>query len=255
MQRIILFLLALIIGCSNHLQLSIAGNLSDRLTNYPRWMTKPVVSFASGDLVYPDWMVGNWTVTSTLIDLTAPLAPQIITPGFESNRRYLEQSIEFPVRFIEKAMSRPINAAFLSTIISKPSTVADRSFNGLAISRAYLGNQSVLSVKTDPNNPNRQITFLRGAHQLISTVIARNSETPSRNQFIATEIIQQIFRGETNTYLNEVETTTAYQLLSPNKILGDQVTAIYLSPQSPDYFQAPNRPVALYRYRLELLKD
>ncbi|MFM7907378.1 MAG: DUF6816 family protein, partial [Microcystis sp.] len=53
----------------------------------------------------------------------------------------------------------------------------------------------------------------------------------------------------------EVETTTSYQLLSPNKILGDQVTAIYLSPQSPDYFQAPNRPVALYRYRLELLKD
>jgi hypothetical protein len=89
MQGIILFLLALILGCSNHLQLSIAGNLSDRLTNYPRWMTKPVVSFASGDLAYPDWMVGNWTVTSTLIDLTAPLAPQIITPGFESNRRYL----------------------------------------------------------------------------------------------------------------------------------------------------------------------
>jgi hypothetical protein len=47
MQGIILFLLALILGCSNHLQLSIAGNLSDRLTNYPRWMTKPVVSFAS----------------------------------------------------------------------------------------------------------------------------------------------------------------------------------------------------------------
>jgi hypothetical protein len=86
-------------------------------------------------------------------------------------------------------------------------------------------------------------------------VTARNSETPSQNQFIATEISQQIFRGGTNTYLNEVETTTAYQLLSPKTILADQVTAIYLSPQSPDYFQALNRPVALYRYRLELVKD
>lgn len=255
MQGIILFLLVLILGWSNHLELSLAGNLSDRLTNYPRWETKPVVTVALGDLVYPDWMAGNWTVTSVLIDLTAPLAPQITTPGFESNRRYLEQSIEFPVRFIEKAISRPINFAFLSTIISKTSIVADRSFNGLAISRAYLGNQAVLSVKTDPNNPNRQITFLRGTGQLISTVIARNSEIPQENQFIATEISEQIFRGETKTYLNEVETTTAYQLLSPEKILADQVTAIYLSPQSPNYFQAPNRPVALYRYRLELVKD
>jgi hypothetical protein len=255
MQGIILFLLVLILGWSNHLELSLAGNLSDRLTNYPRWVTKPVVTFALGDLVYPDWMVGNWTVTSTLIDLTAPLAPQIITPSFESNRRYLEQPIEFPVRFIEKAIPRPINSAFLSTIISKSSIVADRSFNGLAISRAYLGNQAVLSVKTDPDNPNRQITFLRGTGQLISTVIARNSETPSRNQFIATEISEQIFRGETRTYLNEVETTTAYQLLSPETILADQVTAIYLSPQSPDYFQALDHPVALYRYRLKLIKD
>jgi hypothetical protein len=255
MPRIILLLLVLILGWSNHLELSVAGNLSDRLTNYPRWVTKPVVTFAFGDLVYPDWMAGNWTVTSTLIDLTAPLAPQITTPGFENNRLYLQKPIEFPVKFIEKAISRPINSAFLSTIISKPSIVADRSFNGLAISRAYLGDQAVLSVKTDPDNPNRQITFLRGERQLISTVIARNSEVPNRHQFIATEISQQTFRGGTNTYFNEVETTTAYQLLSPKTILADQVTAIYLSPQSPDYFQAPNRPVALYRYRLELLKD
>lgn len=95
-------------------------------------MTKPVVSFARGDLVYPDWMVGNWTVTMTLIDLTAPLAPQITTPGFESNRRYLEKSSEFPVRFIEKAMSRAINSAFLSTTISKPSIVGTDFIKPLA---------------------------------------------------------------------------------------------------------------------------
>jgi hypothetical protein len=255
MKGIIVLLLLLIFGLSNNLELALAGNLSDRLTNYPCWETKPVVTFAQGDLVYPDWMAGNWTVTSTLIDLTAPLAPQIITPGFESNRRYLQQPIEFPVRFIEKEITTPIKSAFLSTIISKPLIVADRSFNGLAISRTYLGDKAVLSVKTAPDNPNRQITFLRGERQLVSTVTARNSENSQPNQFIATEISQQIFRGETSTYLNEVETTTAYQLLSPETILADQVTAIYLSPQSPDYFQAINRPVALYRYRLELVKD
>ncbi len=54
-------------------------------------------------------------------------------------------------------------------------------------------------------------------------------------------------------YLNEVETTTAYQLLSSGAIAANQLTAIYLSPQGPDYFAAIGHPVALYRYRLDLL--
>jgi hypothetical protein len=45
-------------------------------------------------------------------------------------------------------------------------------------------------------------------------------------------------------------------------IIAEQVTAIYLSPQDPNYFEAIDpeslfgqpRPVALYRYRLEFRK-
>ena len=53
-------------------------------------------------------------------------------------------------------------------------------------------------------------------------------------------------------YLNEVENTTVYRKRSdPNfPIAGDQITAIYLSPKDPNYFQAQGRPVALYRYQL-----
>ena len=39
------------------------------------------------------------------------------------------------------------------------------------------------------------------------------------------------------------------------KVEADQVTAIYLSPKDPDYFTAGGHPVALYRYRLELLPE
>jgi hypothetical protein len=35
----------------------------------------------------------------------------------------------------------------------------------------------------------------------------------------------------------------------------NQVTAIYLSPQDPDYFAAGGRPVGLYRYRLEFFPE
>lgn len=130
--------------------------------------------------------------------------------------------------------------------------VSDRAFNGLSLARAYLGDDWVRAVNVDPDNPNRQITLLKDNQQLISTVTGRATEWPDDKTFITTEVFQQFFRGGRPTvYLNEVENTTAYYHGSDN-VVADQITAIYLSPQDPDYFKAIDRPVALYRYRLEL---
>jgi hypothetical protein len=140
--------------------------------------------------------------------------------------------------------------------------VADRAFNGLNIAQAYLGDRTIQSVKVDPSSPNRQITFLRTGRQLVSIVTGRASETPAPSRFISTEVYNQVFRGTSQPYFNQVETTTAYQLVRPAldssntlrspTIEADQVTAVYLSPQDADYFKALDRPVALYRYRLDL---
>jgi hypothetical protein len=109
-------------------------------------------------------------------------------------------------------------------------------------------------VRVDPDNPNRQLTVLKGDRQLESTVISRATDPPSDQSFATTEIFLQVFRGMAQPYVNEVETTTAYQLRStePPIIEANQVTAIYLSPQDPNYFKARNQPVALYRYQLRL---
>jgi hypothetical protein len=227
---------------------SYAGELRDRISQFPQWQNKPPVSIAKGDLIYPKWMEGTWNVTNSLIDMVAPLAPNLITPGFESNRKYLHQPIQFNVKF------EPSQNLFLKSNLIPNSIVADRAFNGLNIGRAYLGAKGVLSVKVDPNDPNRQITLLRGDKKLVSVVTSRGTETPNKNEFIATEVCQQIFQGETQIYLNEVETTTNYHWLEKeNQIEADQITAIYLSPQDPDYFKGGNHPVALYRYHLKLI--
>lgn len=235
-----------------------AGVLVDRISSFPNWESKPPIAVAKGDLIYPDWMTGNWNVASTLVDLAAPLAPNIVTPGFEGNRRYLQQPVLFKVRFQPENNSGSI-LNYRNKRVQK--IVADRTFNGLNIAKAYLGDRAVLSVKVDPTNPNRQITVLKGEKQLISIVTARGTETLNPREFVSTEISQQVFRGESDIYLNEVETTTAYRVVgdgknsdsATRKIEADQVTAIYLSPQDPDYFTAGGHPVALYRYRLELL--
>ena len=74
-----------------------AETLTERIANFPNWENKPLISAPKTDLIYPDWMAGNWNVESTLIDMVAPLAPKIITPGFENNRQYLYQPVNFQV--------------------------------------------------------------------------------------------------------------------------------------------------------------
>ncbi|QLE43338.1 hypothetical protein FD723_24730 [Nostoc sp. C052] len=230
-----------------------AGELSERLTNFPQWEKLTSVQPASGDLVYPEWMAGTWKVTSTLVDLAAPLAPEIVTPGFEGNRRQLNQPVSFVVRFVKEQPSITGLKIFPQIDYKSPILVADRAFNSLNLARAYLGDEAVLSVKVDPDSPNRQITFLRSSRQLVSIVTARATENPHDGKFITTEVFQQLFKGGSRPYLNSVESTTAYHKLSTSNpvIEADQVTAVYLSPQDPDYFKAGSRPVALYRYRLE----
>ncbi|MDJ0747575.1 MAG: hypothetical protein QNJ32_30160 [Xenococcaceae cyanobacterium MO_167.B27] len=233
----------------------LAGSLKDRFEQFPYWNNRPPVAIARGDLYYPEWMAGEWEATSTLIEQVAPLAPDIVTPGFEDNQQYLNKAIAFRVRFGQEYFI-PQKRLFLPNLsrVENP-VVADRVFNGKNIAKAYLGDNNVFDVKVDPDNPNKQITLLRGERRLISTVTGRGTETPQPTEFIATEVTKQLFRSPARIYLNEVETTSDYKLIEPGKIQAEQITAIYLSPQDPDYFQASDRPVAIYRYRLSLRKN
>ena len=74
---------------------ALAGSLSERLEQFPEWTSKPPVKLAKGDLEYPEWMAGTWNVTSTLTEQIAPLAPDIVTPGFEDNQDYVDRANRF----------------------------------------------------------------------------------------------------------------------------------------------------------------
>lgn len=230
---------------------ALASPLAERLSAFPHWSGKPPVQPSDGDLVYPTWLAGQWRMTSTLLSMAAPLAPDVVTPGFAGNRQFLDVPIEADIRF---QTARVAQGKFLNQPL-KTSTgiVSDRAFNGMSLARAYLGDDWVRAVTVDPENPNRQITWLKDRQQLISTVTGRGVEQPDSDTFITTEVFQQFFRGGRPTiYLNQVENTTAYHH-QQDRVVADQITAIYLSPQDPDYFKALDRPVALYRYRLELM--
>jgi hypothetical protein len=251
---------------------ALAGKLSDRIDRFPNWHGAVQVTKHEGELTYPEWFRGQWLATSTLLEQIAPLAPDLVTPGFESNRKYINQPIKFTVQFVpnnpgKNAKSSPLNLPSLKSNLPAPQIVADRAFNGLNIATAYLGAANVTSVKIDPQNSTKQITQLTQDRELEAFVTGFDSdsqrlgqrETTSPNQFIATELSQQIFRTSSTIYLNTVETTTSYQF-SPTptpSITATQISAIYLSPKDPDYFRSidklQSRPVALYKYRLNLV--
>ncbi len=258
-----------------------AETLSDRLASYPNWQSKPALNPNFEEVAYPAWMAGSWICESTLIDMVAPLAPKITTPGFEGNHKYLNEPVSFEVRFgatKTKPMARwgfPTGMNFSRSAQEK--IVVDRAFNGLSIASAYLGDGAVRSVVINPNLPNEQLTTLKDGRELLSITTGHQSETPEADRFLTSEFFQQIFRGTETPFLNQVETTTEYKYLAANNssnvdsklattdlvaanskrnethpIVADQYTAIYLSPQDPNYFEAIGVPVALYRYRLEL---
>jgi hypothetical protein len=77
-------------------------------------------------------------------------------------------------------------------------------------------------------------------------------------------VFEQYFKGGSVPYFNTVESITDYHHLPNNTLTtlnssstanplieAEQVTAVYLSPQDPDYFHAGSQPVAVYRYHLE----
>ncbi len=243
---------------------ALAGKLSDRIDRFPNWTGVAQVARREGELTYPAWFQGRWLATSTLLEQIAPLAPDVVTPGFESNRQYIDKPIEFTVQFVptrpaKVAKFSPLNLPRLKSNSSAPQIVADRAFNGLNIATVYLGAANVMSVKIDPQNSTKQITQLTQDRELEAFVTGFDLETAQQNQFVSTEISQQIFRTSTTIYLNTVETTTSYQF-SPTptpSITATQISAIYLSPKDPNYFKTidklQSRPVALYKYRLNLV--
>jgi hypothetical protein len=253
MRRLVILSFCLVIGLLVWSSEAKAGELAQRLANFTQWERLTSTQPANGDLVYPTWMQGEWVVKSTLVDLAAPGAPDIITPGFEGNRQYLNQPVSFKVRFVPEKVYLT-GSKLIPRVLSKSSSiVADRAYNGLSLARAYLGEDAVTSVKVDPESPNRQITTLKNNLQLVSIVTARATETTPDDKYITAEVFQQLFKGAKNPYFNIVESTTAYQqqLTKQPAIVANQVTAVYLSPQDPNYFKAGTRPVALYKYKLE----
>jgi hypothetical protein len=223
--------------------------LSERLQQFPTWPEVGAL-LTTGELTYPQWFEGEWLVTSLLTVRVAPLAPEIVSPGFEQTQQDLDRPYRFRVRY-GSSTTAVTPGLEVREKHQMNSIKIDRVFNIEQIANAYLGANVVESVRAFRQPAVVQVTKLRNGTVLKATVTGYRSESPTPQQFITSEVQQQIFQGQ-RTRASRVETLTSYRQQNPQQIVAEQVTATYLSPQDPDFFRAAGRPVTLYRYRLTL---
>ena len=192
--------------------------LPARAAQWPEWsLPAPLPRPERQDLIYPAWFAGRWQVSSGAISFEARFCQQ---PGRG-----------------ERAV------------------VGDRDFNALSIGKAVLGEQ-LLSVRSDPANPNRQIALLADRQELESQVVGRRSEVPAvmggstaaadptaaggstadptanstAPEFWADELSLQVLHGPGEPRLSRVETLSHFVLQADGSIHGEQWQASYPSP-------------------------
>ena len=170
--------------------------LAQRLETWPEWqLPAPLPRPGQSDLIYPGWFAGEWR--ATLHDLNGS-----------------EPDLQVSLRFLPNRQG---------------AVVGDRAGNAAAIGRALLGD-SLLRVRDDPRNPNRQIADLSDDRQLESTVVGRREEEPDANTLLADELTLQVLHGPGDPRVSRVETLSRYKRVGADRIEGDQWQASYGSP-------------------------
>ena len=133
------------------------SQLSERKSIWPNWrvpyfLKRPRLK---DDLTYPDWFEGIWDVKSEI----------------EGDKN--EESIIHSAKFKYDASG---------------TLVADREYNTQSFALSSK-NGGFLSVKNDPNSPNRQFAKLTEDRYLETKIIGRLSETINNDLFFTDELI------------------------------------------------------------------
>ena len=205
---------------------------------------RPNYGIEMPDVSYPPWVLGRWTVTSTLRSVYAPAGQELFAPGKNGTEALRRARIEPPLAY-EVRWRRG----------DPEQVILDRGFNVASISRANMGASAVQNVEED--GPDHRTLVLRpdGAPSasLFSAdirVVARRADPyPMREErptlFACAETTRQTvttIAGEKaqgggppkSPLVKEVETICTYALdpANPDVMRGGQRTATFLVPDA-----------------------
>jgi len=227
--------------------------------------------------LYPDWLVGEWQVTSNFAGYLFPstklsrerLIANASVPGFQkcsvaATCDIGKEQVAYRWRVDE-------------------TNLEDRSYNLAQAIDAHLGYRAVDRVLYDPSkNPNRiSIDFVDyktvNAERIELFCNARESESyevaegeggrdgsKTTDVFVCSEYVRQVTFGTGQTYGVPRQAVTNYAHFwtwrkenpvdQDSTVEGNLLTAGYLDAQDPLYFDEPTLPVVVYSHRLSATK-
>lgn len=210
--------------------------------------------------VYPEFMHGNWSVTSRFSGY--------IFPSDKIAKSRLTQNVNVPG--FQKCSIAAVcdigkEQAVYGMYINEPTGLEDRTFTLTNQIDAFLGYHAVAEVIYDATkNPNRlSVDFIdyktRNAERIELFCNARESEVYGDTPiFVCSEHIRQVtFGGSADVGIpRQVVGNYAHfwtwkkQEDDEDKLKGNLLTAAYLDPQDPLFFDEPSKPVAIYSHVL-----
>lgn len=217
-----------------------------------------VFNVPPGPQVYPAFMRGEWNVESRFRGFLFPsstlpkekVASDPLVPGFQKCSVAAVCDVGRPV------------ANHRLRIVEKTG-LEDRAFDLVESVNAYLGYLAVEDVAYDARaNPNRiSIDFVknrtRNAERIELFCNARESElvdaSPTTKVFVCSEYVRQVtfslsqeFGVARQVNGNYAHFWTWREQEDGTTMTGNLLTAAYLDPQDPLFFQEPSKPVVVY---------
>jgi hypothetical protein len=260
--------------------MGLAARLSQRDASV---LTNRLFNFPPSAQVYPDFMRGNWKITASFGGYLFPsqtisrqrITANVLVPGFQ------KCSIA-SVADIGKEKVSPY-----SFTIDPVTGFQNVNSNLAATIDAYLGYPAVNSVEYNAaKNPNRigidfvdyktinaeRIELFCNARESEFVTVHKKKQNDNEQQqqqqqvFVCSEYFRQVTFGTgqdvgvprqvvTNyahfwTWRNDDDGDQADNKKQASSIKGNLLTAVYLDPQDPMYFEEPSKPVAVYSHTL-----
>jgi hypothetical protein len=169
------------------------GLLAERVSQWPQWqLPAPLQRPGRSDLVYPDWFLGDWQVSSS-------------------------DGLSYRVRFIPSAEGVVGDRSFNAAAV------------GQAVLGEQLG--GVANDPANPNRQIAHLRLADGRGlELESTVVGRRREALGAEELLVDELALQVLHGSGDPAVSRVETLTRFHRLDDGQIQAEQWQASYGSP-------------------------
>ena len=225
----------------------------------PAVLKNSVFNIPPSAQVYPPFLRGIWNVSSRFGGFLFPsqtiprdqLVQNTAIPGFQ----------KCSIAATADVGKEQVNYQWK---IDTETGLEDRAYTLSSQIDGYLGYKAVQSVlynvKTNPNRLSIDFVDYKtvNAERIELFCNARESESFRRDEdvFVCSEYIRQVTFGTGSTVgvARQVGTNYAnfwtWRRVGNNRLTGNLLTAAYLDPQDPWFFQEPAKPVAVYSHVL-----